>query len=68
MDKTVEFPCKEQGCQLKVCYDRRTSPGGLGALLRKNGKPDAGATVGAYLVCADGHVHRYDVPVAKGGS
>lgn len=68
MDKKVEFSCKEKGCQLKVCYDRRTSPGGLGALLRKDRQPDARTQFGAYLVCADGHVHRYDVRVIEGGS
>lgn len=59
----VDFACKESGCGIRVAYVPHKIPGTAGAsLLRKAGKAHAPATVGVYLVCPNGHVHRYEVP------
>lgn len=60
----VEFDCKESGCKAKVAYEPKTVPGSAGALLRKIGKGPAPASIVVYLMCPNGHVHRYEVPAA----
>jgi hypothetical protein len=64
--KPIEFDCKQQGCGLKVCYERQTLPGA--ARKRKadsnlNNLSDISVpSLVVYLTCADGHVHRYQIP------
>lgn len=67
MGTGTEFTCKEPGCGLAVVYDRRTNSGGLGALQRTGTPPAVPVSTAAYLACANGHVHRYDVPAAQRG-
>ena len=65
----IEFACKEQGCGLKVHYERKAQPGA--ARKRKadanlNNPSDASVpSFSAFLTCANGHVHRYEIPLPK---
>ncbi|HOW46306.1 MAG TPA: hypothetical protein P5163_02785 [Rubrivivax sp.] len=62
----VDFACKESGCGTRVAYVPQKTPGTAGGnLLRQADKPQASATVGVYLVCPNGHVHRYEVPADR---
>lgn len=63
----VEFKCKETGCSHNVSYEPKTTPGSFGALFRKSANKQAMRTFAAYLVCPDGHVHRYEIPTDAAG-
>ena len=66
--KPIEFDCKS-GCGEKVRYERKTVPGAA----RKRNKRKVNANLNkpsdtsvpsfaAYLTCANGHTHRYEIP------
>jgi hypothetical protein len=66
----IEFTCKRQGCGLKVRYERKAHQGAMGALHKRKGngnlhKPSDTSvpSFGAYLICANGDVYRYEIPL-----
>lgn len=59
----LSIPCSEQGCSEHVSYSGTTLLSGLAYKKAARLESPRERTVGMYLRCGRGHIHRYEVVV-----